>query len=387
MKPFFKNTQRAIFISRPNRFVVNCEFKGKIIGAFLPNTGRLMELLLPGATIYIEEANRPERKIPFTAVAVEKNGCPVMIHTHKTNDVAQYLIEKGSVPLLEGARVLKREVTKGGSRFDFLLREEAKDIFLEVKSCTLFSQKAASFPDAVTSRGKRHIEELVHLSKGNTSGAVLFLVHWPNADYFLPEYHTDIDFAKTLYSARDKIRIIPLAIGWKKSLTLNTRVKLLEIPWKTFEHEMEDRGNYLLILRLADDTVLEVGKLGERIFKKGYYIYVGSAKKNLSKRIKRHQRLRKKLFWHIDYLRAKTEYIAALPIRTKDDLECDVAAKLKRICDSEIKGFGSSDCSCNSHLFRMNINPLCSQNFHRIIQYYRMDRLFEDCDQAANISL
>jgi sugar fermentation stimulation protein A len=83
---FFGPTERAIFLQRPNRFVVLCNLNGKAIKAFLPNPGRLWELLLPQAVLYVEKSSRADRKIPYTVVAIEREGRPVMAHTHRTND-------------------------------------------------------------------------------------------------------------------------------------------------------------------------------------------------------------------------------------------------------------------------------------------------------------
>ena len=342
--------------------------------AYLPNPGRLWELLLPGAVIFLEKTRSPDRKMPYTAVAVEREGRPVMIHTHKTNDVARFLIERGAVPGLEKARVVRREVRRGGSRFDFLLRRGSVDVLLEVKSCTLFGKKVAMFPDAVTSRGRRHVEELASLSGEGVRGVVLILVQWPEAEMFMPEYHTDPDFARALASARKEVAIIPVAVGWNEDLSLRDEVKLLEVPWGTVEREAGDRGSYLLVLRLRRTTVLDVGRLGKVRFERGFYIYVGSAGRNLGKRIERHRRLRKKLFWHIDYLRGATGWRAALPVRTGDDLECDLARALEGISDWRIPGFGSSDCSCETHLFATRSDPLGSPRFHELLQYFRMER-------------
>jgi len=139
--------------------------------------------------------------------------------------------------------------------------------------------------------------------------------------------------------------------------------------------EARDRGSYLLILRLPKKVSREIGKLGEVVFKEGYYIYVGSARKNLSGRIQRHKRLQKKLFWHIDYLRAIAEFHAALPVRTEDRLECEIAHAVKGIADWEVPRFGSSDCSCNSHLFGMLKDPLQSVAFISLLTYFGADRL------------
>lgn len=345
----------------------------------MPNPGRMWELLLPGATVYLERApstkGKKKDKMPYTAVAIQKEDRPVMVHTYRTNDLANDLIGKDLIPGLEGARVVRREIKKGRSRFDFLLQRGKEEIFLEVKSCTLFGRKVAMFPDAVTTRGKRHIEELAGLAKRGAAAAVLFLVFWPRAKFFMPEYHTDLEFSRALLAAREKISIIPLAVELQEDLSLTSRIRLLEIPWNVVEKEARDRGSYILILKLPEEASLEVGKLGEIRFRKGYYLYIGSARKNLSQRIQRHRRMHKQLFWHVDFLRAIAEFYLALPIRTQDVLECEMARAVKDISEWEVPRFGSSDCSCPSHLYGMLKDPLQSAAFISLLQYYRMDRL------------
>ncbi len=371
--------EKATFLKRPNRFTILCRRNGKVVKAYLPNPGRMWELLLPGAIVYLERASSAKRKIkdkiPYTAVAIQKEDHLVMVHTHRTNDLAKDLIEKDLIPGLEGAKVVRREIKKGRSRFDFLLQRGKEEILLEVKSCTLFGRNVAMFPDAVTTRGKRHIEELASLARRGAAAAVLFLIYWPRAKFFLPEYHADLEFARALWAAQKKIPIIPLAVELQDDLSLTSRTRLLQIPWNIVEREARDRGSYILLLKLPKEASLEVGKLGEIRFRKGYYLYFGSARKNLSRRIERHRRMRKRLFWHVDFLRSIAEFHLALPIRTQDALECEIARTIKDICDWEVPHFGSSDCSCPSHLYGMAKDPLQSTKFISLLQYYRMDRL------------
>ncbi|NOZ22314.1 MAG: DNA/RNA nuclease SfsA, partial [Planctomycetes bacterium] len=131
---------QARFAQRPNRFLVRCRHPSLgMVEAFLPNPGRMWELLLPGVTLYLTpEAMSPTRRTKYTAVAVERDGEPVFLHTHLTNHVARFLIERGRVPGLEDAKVVASEVAHGHSRFDFLLRRGGRKFFMEVKSCTLF---------------------------------------------------------------------------------------------------------------------------------------------------------------------------------------------------------------------------------------------------------
>jgi sugar fermentation stimulation protein A len=156
---------------------------------------------------------------------------------------------------------------------------------------------------------------------------------------------------------------------------------MLRVPWDLIRREAQDRGSYLIALKLAEGATVKIGKLGWLNFPKGYYLYVGSASKDLRQRIERHRRIRKTKFWHIDYLRERADFQAAIPIRTGDDLECEVAKAMSAIAAWKIPGFGCSDCSCESHLFGMKENPLHSPEFISRLLYFRMDRLFSRMDQ------
>ncbi len=155
----------------------------------------------------------------------------------------------------------------------------------------------------------------------------------------------------------------------------------LTIPWDLVDRESHDRGCYIIVLHLPRDRKISVGGLGEVKFRKGYYLYVGSARKDLSKRIERHRRLTKKQHWHIDCLRGQAEFAAAIPIRTSADLECRVADSLGTIADWTVPGFGSSDCSCKTHLFGMEQDPVHQPEFSKVLLYYRMGMLEEELDR------
>ena len=375
---FFGKTIKAHFLNRPNRFLIHCEWRGRTLSAFLPNPGRLQELLLPDALIHlINEKESGDRKTHYTAVAVERDGHPIMLHTHLTNEVARFLLQNGKVPGLERARIVKSEVKAGRSRFDFLLQEEGREILLEVKSCTLVGEKVAMFPDAVTERGARHLKELGRLSEEGIRAVVLFLVHWPFARVFMPDYHTDLNFSRTLIQIKDRVEIIPLSVRWNHDLSLSQEVKVLQIPWDYIENEAIDRGSYLLILNLKRDRKIDIGKLGKVTYKRGYYAYVGSAMANLSKRMERHRHLRKQHHWHIDDLRDEAEFHSVLAIRSSAKLECEIAKAMSDIAEWVVPKFGSSDCSCQTHLFGMASNPLRSRPFHELLQHFRMDRYEE----------
>jgi len=372
----FRNIIPAPFKARPNRFIVECMRSGRSVMAYLPNPGKLRELLLPGRKLYlVKQPVVPGRKITYMAVAVERDGSPILLHTHQNNSVARHLIEHNRVPGLDGAVVVKAEHTIGNSRFDFLLRKGGRDLVLEVKSCTLFGRRIAMFPDAITERGRKHLLELASLSRQGMDTAVLFLVHTPTPGYFMPDYHTDLEFSRSLLSVKDDVMVKAVSVEWKKGLILGSRVRELVIPWDLIEREAHDSGCYIVLMRLTRDTKLKIGSLGMVRFRKGFYLYTGSAKNNLTQRIARHRSRRKKLFWHIDYLREHAEFCAALPVRASADLECELADVLQGIASWDIPGFGSSDCSCGSHLFGMVEDPLHVPPFIEMLQYFRIDRL------------
>lgn len=370
----FPNLIRGYFISRPNRFVVEVKIGRRKTPAFLPNPGRLAELFFPGSTLYLEKSSQEGRKYAYTVVGVEKGDLPVLLHTHKSNDVVEHLLREKLIPSFKKAIILKREFKAGTSRFDFLLQQGKDKILLEVKSCTLFSRRVAMFPDAPSERASRHVEELASLPP--YKGAALVLVQAPHPEFFLPDYHTDLLFGQTMLKVRGQINIQALSIGWDSQLNLKNPPRPLFIPWEIVEKEARDEGSYLLLLHLPRKKKIKMGKLGERVLQGGYYIYIGSAQQNLTRKINGHRREKKNPQEPIDYLSSHARIYRDLPIRTADDLECTLAEEIRKIA-LEIPSFGSSDCSCSSHLFWTEKNPLDSHPFHNFLNYYRMDLLVE----------
>jgi len=370
---------KARFVSRPNRFLVQCEAgHHKKIRAFLPNPGRLWELLLPGATLYLRrdkgiEGGLNTRKTKHTVLAVERKGRPIFLHTHQTNSVARYLLESELIPPLQGAGIVQAEVPVGRSRFDFLLSHKGKELYLEVKSCTLFGNEVAMFPDSVTARGKRHILKLAEMSRNGIRASVLFIVHYPGVEWFMPDYHTDFDFSTAMLHCRRDVQFIPAAISWNKDLSLDiSKTKILRIPWNYLKREVKDRGSYLLMVKLEKRTAIKAGRLLESVFKAGYYVYVGSAMRGMTSRLARHRRKNKKIHWHIDYLTGEASHVLPIPIRSSERQECEIAGALSSIMQPGRAEFGSSDCECATHLFFSPTNPLESEDFHQLLQDFRM---------------
>ncbi|MGC8720160.1 MAG: DNA/RNA nuclease SfsA, partial [Thermodesulforhabdaceae bacterium] len=302
---------------------------------------------------------------------------PVLLHTHYTNDVAEQLIRDGSIPGMEGYDILGREVPLNGGRIDFLLKTPCgKRLFLEVKSCTLFGDDIAMFPDAVTDRGRRHVEKLASIAANNqdTGAGILFVIHAGHVTTFLPDFHTDPAFSRTLYTYRNHITLKAVSVMWDGNLKPRS-IKPVEIGWNIYEKEAGDRGTYLIIGFLPENLKLEIGSLGERLFRKGYYIYVGSAMNSLSHRIRRHLLRRKTAHWHIDSLTPFLNNLFPIRIESEERLECSLATKLCAVADSIVSRFGSSDCGCPGHLFWMASNPIHRESFVNLLIDFRINRL------------
>ncbi len=366
------------FIKRLNRFVVKCEIKNKIHLAHLPNPGRLWELLFEGSKILLYHNKKETRNLEYTVAAVYKNSKPVLLHTSKTNDVAEWLLKNNLIPELKDYQLIQREKTIHKSRIDFFLSNGKQNLFLEVKSCTLFHHKLAMFPDAITERGSKHLVELAELNNKNTKGGILFLVHSANVDYFLPEFHTDLKFTQNFLNNYARLIYLAYGLNWNDDLTLQREnIKRIQIPLDVLRKETHDSGTYLLLIHNNENQKIEIGNLGKINFPKGHYCYIGSGMMNLSKRVERHKRKTKKLHWHIDYILQKMKIHKTIEIRSTDRLECDVAERLKQISNKEVKNFGSSDCSCSSHLLYFEKNPLQIKEFIDMILFYRMERLIQ----------
>ena len=127
------------------------------------------------------------------------------------------------------------------------------------------------------------------------------------------------------------------------------------------------------MVRIKRPERVATGALGEVPLQAGWYVYVGSARRNLNARIARHHRTGKKLHWHIDYLLEQLDpaEVTSLPIYTHLDLECELARALSRAAVGSVRGFGCSDCRCRSHLFRFESDPLRLGSFLDILRHYR----------------
>ncbi len=189
----------ATFLSRPNRFLGEVEIDGERAPCFIPNPGRMRELLSPGARVYVIERRSPLRKTGYDMVLVELDGVLVSVDSRVPNAVLGEAIAGGKVPEFRGFRVGRREPTFLDSRLDFELTDGEK-MLLEVKSCTLVVGGVGLFPDAPTRRGRRHLEALTEaLSLGRA--AILFHVQRGDASSLMPNEGADPAFSGALRRA------------------------------------------------------------------------------------------------------------------------------------------------------------------------------------------
>lgn len=262
---------RGTFFLRRDRFTVRCLLEnGRDVFAHLPNPGRLWEHLLPGATLLLIPALRGA--LPWRVVGVESPEGPVMLDTVRANAVVRWLLDRGLVPGFEDARVTRAEAVRGEHRFDFELIQGGKPFLLEVKSCTLFAEGIAMFPDAPTERGRRHLEELARLAAEGISCGVLFFIQSAAVRGFLPDFHTDPAFAETLARVTSSLRVAALGVRWTTNLALELPTHPVPLLHDVLLRENEDRGTLLLALSCAAPVPFS-SAADERLLDPGHYLY------------------------------------------------------------------------------------------------------------------
>tara|TARA_B100000029_G_scaffold447522_1_gene469353 strand:- start:747 stop:1442 length:696 start_codon:yes stop_codon:yes gene_type:complete len=175
---FEKRLLQGTLIKRYKRFFVDIKYKGKTITAHCPNSGSMMGLLDLGNKVWFSESNNPKRKLKYTIEIISSNGNLVGINTHLTNKLVLEALKKGKIKSLINYHKIKSEVNFSDStRFDFLISNDNKKCFLEVKNVTLVrNNNIAEFPDAITSRGAKHLRELVNAKKKGYESCILYLI-------------------------------------------------------------------------------------------------------------------------------------------------------------------------------------------------------------------
>lgn len=222
----YNNIVKAKFIDRPNRFIAHCDVDGDTVVVHVKNTGRCKELLTPGATVYLEKSDNPNRKTLYDLIAVIKGNTLINMDSQAPNKAAQQWLCDGGY--IANPTVVKPECKYGESRIDFYLESEDEKAYVEVKGVTLENDGIACFPDAPTQRGTKHLRELIKAQKQGYRAAVLFVIQMKGCRKFVPNNTTDPDFASTLRAAKEAgVDIIAMdCIITPGTMTIDSPVKV-----------------------------------------------------------------------------------------------------------------------------------------------------------------
>ena len=222
----YTNIMAGKFLSRPNRFIAHVEIAGREDIVHVKNTGRCKELLLPGATVYVQHFPEGTRKTKYDLIAVEKQNLLINMDSQAPNKVVQeWLMEQEPFGKIT---YLKPECKHRDSRFDFYLETEAKKMFIEVKGVTLEEKGVVMFPDAPTERGVKHVQELCHCLEQGYEAAIVFVVQMSGMRYFTPNRRTHAAFAEALERAEAcGVRMLALSCEvTPESLAINGEIPI-----------------------------------------------------------------------------------------------------------------------------------------------------------------
>ena len=186
------------FLARPNRFIAHVEIAGKTEICHVKNTGRCRELLIPGAEVFCQVAQNPERKTKFDLIAVQKGERLINMDSQAPNIAVGEWLQMGGLGDIQN---IKAETFQGDSRFDFSFQKDGKTCFLEVKGVTLENDGICAFPDAPTTRGVKHLHGLAKAAREGFGAYVLFVIQMDNVVYLHPNDATDPAFGKALREA------------------------------------------------------------------------------------------------------------------------------------------------------------------------------------------
>tara|TARA_B110000438_G_scaffold194772_1_gene186419 strand:+ start:751 stop:1455 length:705 start_codon:yes stop_codon:yes gene_type:complete len=190
----------ATFISRPNRFIVIVKIKSHLFKSHLADPGRLKELLVPKAKLLVRKVEGPtDRKTKYSTIMVIHKGHCISLVSTLPNRFVKESLEKHELPILKDYKIISPEFTVGNHRIDFLLNNlENQDFLLEVKSVTYSKNGLAKFPDAITSRGLKHIKLLTKVIESGKGAGVLFVCQRSDVTFFKPMWDRDPKFSKAL---------------------------------------------------------------------------------------------------------------------------------------------------------------------------------------------
>ena len=227
----FKNKLiSGLLIKRYKRFFVDIKVDNQILTAHCPNTGSMYGLLKKGNKVWISKSDNPKRKLKYTLEIIEDNKSKVGVNTHSTNKIVLDALQNNLIKEFNYISEIKPETKFGkNTRFDFLVINKNDKAFVEVKNVTLSRKKGlAEFPDAVTTRGLKHIKELENAGKKKYKIFIIFLIQRDDCVNFTIAKDIDQDYAKALKLAvKNKLNILCYDCKFSsKGIKLNKQIKI-----------------------------------------------------------------------------------------------------------------------------------------------------------------
>lgn len=187
-------------LRRYKRFLADVDLdSGETVTAHCPNSGSMKGCAIPGARVLLSISGAPKRKFPYTWELAQADGIWIGINTSRTNRLVQEAIRQEKIPELAGYTDIRPEVRYGaGSRIDLLLSGPSGDCYVEAKNVTLAEGKRALFPDAVTTRGQKHLHELMEVARSGGRGVIFFVVQREDTRDFSPADTIDPEYGSLL---------------------------------------------------------------------------------------------------------------------------------------------------------------------------------------------
>ena len=226
----FKNELiSGLFVKRYKRFFVDVIIDKKIVTAHCPNTGSMQGLLIKNNKVWLTKSNDPKRKLKYTLQIIESNGSKVGINTHLTNKIVLDALNNNKIKNFKPVEIQTEVKFGDNTRFDFLITESNSKKFIEVKNVTLSrTDKLAEFPDAVTSRGAKHIDELIKAKIKGYDVYLMFVVQREDCDQFSIARDIDPKYADLLSDAiKKKLNILCYDCKFSpKGIKLNKQIKI-----------------------------------------------------------------------------------------------------------------------------------------------------------------
>ena len=216
-------------IKRYKRFFVDVKIKNKTITAHCPNTGSMYGLLQKGNKVWVTKSDNPNRKLKYTLQIIEDKKSKVGVNTHLTNKIVHHALKNNLIKEFDKKIEIKPETKFGtNTRFDFLITQKKFKAFIEVKNVTLSRIKnLAEFPDAITSRGLKHINELLKASNMGYKIFILYLIQRDDCKLFKIAEDVDPEYSNSLIKAvKKKLNILCYDCKFlTKGIKLNKKVK------------------------------------------------------------------------------------------------------------------------------------------------------------------